>query len=122
MSDLNVALTLRVDKENLSNQISVSNVTASMALAGFRSEVYLLTANTSSVSTANLSTVGMAFLRNLSTSTIQTAQVGIVTGSTFVPFTTLRASEPALMRLTAGTTYAARGGADARLRVDITEG
>jgi hypothetical protein len=122
MSDLNVALTLRVDKENLSNQISVSNVTASMAVAGFRSEVYLLAANTSAVSTANLSTVGMAFLQNLSTSTVQTAQVGIISAGTFVPFTTLRSSEPAILRLTAGTVYAARGGANARLRVDITEG
>ena len=35
---------------------------------------------------------------------------------------TLRAGEPAILRLSSGTTYQAKGGAGARLRVDITEG
>jgi len=115
-------MSLKVDKGNLVNQIQVSQVTASMANAGYSSLVYDLTTNATSISTANLTTVGLAFLRNLSTSSASTAQVGIEAGGSFVGFTTLRGSEPAIVRLSAGTQYQAIGVAGTRLRVDIAEG
>ena len=122
MSDITYSMSLKVDKGNLVNQIQVSQVTASMAKAGYSSLVYDLTTNATAISTANLTTVGLAFLRNLSTSSASTAQVGIEAGGSFVGFTTLRGSEPAIVRLSAGTQYQAIGVAGTRLRVDIAEG
>lgn len=122
MSDITYSMSLKVDKGNLVNQIQVSQVTASMAKAGYSSLVYDLTTNATSISTANLTTVGLAFLRNLSTSSASTAQIGIEAGGSFVGFTTLRGSEPAIVRLSAGTEYQAIGVAGTRLRVDIAEG
>lgn len=122
MSDITYSMSLKVDKGNFVNQIQVSQVTASMAKAGYSSLVYDLTTNATAISTANLTTVGLAFLRNLSTASASTAQVGIEAGGSFVGFTTLRGSEPAIVRLSAGTEYQAIGVAGTRLRVDITEG
>lgn len=122
MSDITYSMSLKVDKGNLVNQIQVSQVTASMAKAGYSSLVYDLTTNATAISTVNLTTVGLAFLRNLSTASASTAQVGIEAGGSFVGFTTLRGSEPAIVRLSAGTEYQAIGVAGTRLRVDITEG
>lgn len=122
MSDITYSMSLKVDKGNLVNQIQVSQVTASMAKAGYSSLVYDLTTNATAISTANLTAVGIAFLRNLSTSSASTAQVGIEAGGSFVGFTTLRGSEPAIVRLSAGTEYQAIGVSGTRLRVDIAEG
>lgn len=122
MADISYGVSVRVDKGYLSNQISVSGVTASMAQTGMQSLTYTLTTNAVNISTASLSSVGLAFLRNLSTATAATAQIGIDEGGSFVGFTTLRAGEPAVFRLTAGTNYQAIGTAGTRLRVDVTEG
>lgn len=122
MADISYSVSVRVDKGNLSNSINVGGVTASMAEAGFKSLTYTLTTNATSVSTAGLSSVGLAFLRNLSTATAATAQVGIDAGGSFFSLTTLRAGEPAVFRMSAGADYKAIGAAGARLRVDITEG
>jgi hypothetical protein len=64
----------------------------------------------------------MAFLRNLSTATTSTAQVGITAGGSFAPLCTLRAGEPQIFRLASGQNYVAIGTPGTRLRVDITEG
>lgn len=122
MPDINYGLTLVVAKGLLNNSINVSGVTANMAQTGLVSQTLTLSTNAVSIQTSQLSSVGMAFMRNLSTATSQTATIGIDEGGSFVGFTTLRAGEPALMRLSAGTTYKAIGVAGTRLRVDITEG
>jgi len=122
MSDITYSMSLKVDRDNFLNQVQVSQVTATQSKAGYSSLVYDLTTNATAISTANLSSVGMAFLRNLSTSSAATVQIGIEAGGSFVGFTTLRGSEPALVRLSSGTEYQAKGVAGARLRVDIAEG
>lgn len=122
MSDINYGLSFVVNKGLLSNSINVAGVTASMAQTGLISQTLTLSTNAVSIQTSQLSSVGMAFLRNLSTATANTVTIGIDEGGSFVGFTTLRAGEPALMRLSAGTTYKAIGVAGSRLRVDITEG
>jgi hypothetical protein len=122
MADITYSLSLDVNKDNLANRVQISQVTASMAKAGYKSAVYDLSANAVSISTANLSSVGMAFLRNLSTSSASTAQIGFEAGGSFLSFATLRASEPAILRMSAGTEYQAIGVAGTRIRVDITEG
>lgn len=122
MADVSYSINFSVDKGFLRNSINVSNVTANMAQVGMQSLTLTLTTNAVSVSTANLSSVGMAFLRNLSTATASTAQIGIEAGGSFVGLTTMRAGEPAVFRMSPGTDYRVIGTAGTRLRVDITEG
>jgi len=122
VSDINYSVNYRLSKGFLSNNVNANGVTASMAEVGLISQTLTLSSNAVSIPTGNLSSVGLAFLQNLSTATIQTAAIGINAGGSFVGFATLRAGEPAIMRLSEGTTYQAIGGTGARLRVDITEG
>ena len=122
MADISYSVTVAVNKDNLTNNLSASSVTATMNNAGLKSVTYTLTTTAVSVSTANLTAVGLAFLRNLSTATAATAQFGIDAGGSFGSLCTLRAGEPAVFRLSAGTNYAAIGSSGARLRVDILEG
>jgi len=122
MADLNFGCSYSIGKDNLSNSVSVSGATATMNNAGFQSQTLLLSGAAVCISTANLTAVGMAFMRNLSTNTAATAAIGLLTGGTFVPFANLRAGEPAILRLSAGATYQATGTAGTRLRIDITEG
>lgn len=122
MADISYSVSVRIAKGALSNAVNVAGVTASMSDIGMLSQTLTLSTNAVSISTANLSNVGLAFIQNLSTATQQTAAIGIDAGGSFVGFTTLRAGEPAVMRLTSGTTYQAKGVAGSRIRVDITEG
>jgi hypothetical protein len=122
MSDISYGVNITVNKGFLDNRIQVTNVTADMSLEGMQSLTYSLTTNPTNVSTSNLSSVGLAFLRNLSTATVATAQIGIDEGGSFVSLTTLRPGEPAVFRLSTGVNYKAIGTAGTRLRVDITEG
>jgi hypothetical protein len=122
MPDITFGLNINVNKGFLNSQINVSNVTATMTQEGMQSLTYSLTTNPLSIATANLSSVGMAFLRNLSTATAATAQIGIDAGGSFAGLATLRPGEPALFRMSQGTEYKAIGVPGARLRVDITEG
>lgn len=125
MADITYSISVQVNKGNLTNNVSVNGATASMTETGLKSQTLTVstsTASATSISTANLSAVGLAFLRNLSTSTASTVQVGIDGGGTFYPFSTLRAGEPAVLRLSPGVSYKAAGDTTARLRVDITEG
>lgn len=122
MPDISYGITLKVDKDYLGNSVSIQNVTATMSEVGMNSMTLALSTNAVSISTANLTNVGLAFLRNLSTATASTATVGIYEGGSFVGFCTLRAGEPAVFRLTGGKEYQAIGTSGTRLRVDITEG
>lgn len=122
MADVSYSINFSVDKGFLRNSINVPNVTANMSQVGMQSLTLTLTTNAVSISTASLSSVGMAFLRNLSTATASTAQIGIDGGGSFVSLTTLRAGEPAVFRMSSGTDYKVIGTAGTRLRVDITEG
>jgi hypothetical protein len=122
MADLNISCAYSLSKDNLTNSASVSGATASMANSGFQSNTLSLSGTAVGISTANLTNVGVAFIQNLSTSTAATAAIGVLSGGTFVPFANLRAGEPAVLRLVAGSTYQATGTSGTRLRIDITEG
>lgn len=122
MADINYSVTVKVDKDFLSNTINASGVTAAMAVSGLKSDTYLLSSTPVSLSTANLTSVGLAFLRNLGTATVATCQVSVVSGGTSIGFCAPRPGETAVLRLAAGTVYQATGAAGTRLRVDITEG
>lgn len=122
MPDISYNVSLKLDKDYLNNSVSVVNVTANMSQVGMNSMTLALSTTPVSISTANLSSVGLAFVRNLSTATSSTATIGLVAGGSMAGFCTLRAGEPAIFRMSAGTEYQATGSAGTRLRVDITEG
>ena len=121
MPDVNYGVSYRLQKGFLVQNVNV-NTTTDIVATGLLVQTLSLTTSAVSISTANLNTVGLAFLQNLSTHTASTCTVGIDAGGSFVGFTTLRPGEPAMLRLTPGTNYSARGVAGARLRVDILEG
>lgn len=122
MADITYNVSMNLSKGNLSNSINVSNVTANMTQTGLKVVTYTLTTNAVSISTANLTSVGLCFMRNLSTATASTIQFGVEAGGSFVSFATLRAGEPAVVRLSSGTDYMAIGTSGSRLRIDVTEG
>lgn len=124
MADVTYNLSLRASRDNLNVLTQVSGITANMSVSGMSSVVLPLSATTVSISTANLSSVGIAYLQNISTdtATITTTKVGIVSGGSFLPFTTLLPGEAAILRLASGSQFAAQGSTAARLRVDILEG
>lgn len=122
MSDISYNLSYRVSKGFLDSAASADGVTATMSQTGMLSQAVTLSTNATSIQTASLSSVGVAFLRNLSTATTSTVTVGIDAGGSFVGLTTLRAGEAAMFRMSTGTEYKAIGSSGSRLRVDITEG
>lgn len=122
MADINYNVSYRVSRGLLNASANANNITANMSVTGLVSQVLTMSTNAVSISTANLSGVGIAFFQNLSTNTASTCSIGIDAGGSFVGFTTLRTGEPAIFRMTPGTTYSVVGTAGSRLRVDITEG
>lgn len=124
MADITYGVNVQVSKGLLNSSLIANSVTAAMGLAGLKSDTYTLSTATVAISTANLGTVGLAFVRNLSTATQATVAIAVVSGANVANFCTLRPGEPAVFRLTSGQEYRASSvtGADARLRVDITEG
>lgn len=122
MSDINYSVSMNVSKGNLSNSVNASGITATMNVDGMQSATYTLSGTPTSISTATLTSVGIAFLRNLSTATATTCSVGIVSGGSMVPFASPRPGETAILRLASGVSYQATGTAGVRLRVDVTEG
>lgn len=122
MADVTYAMSYNLSKGLLRSSANASGVTADMAVTGMKSQTLTLSTNAVVISTAGLSSVGLAFLQNISANTAATCTVGIDAGGSFVGFTTLKAGEPAMMRLSAGTEYSAIGSSGSRLRVDVLEG
>jgi len=122
MSDISYSMSMRVSKDYLEDLVSISGGTATMDNVGMKSLTITLSTNATSISTANLTAVGMAFLRNLQTSTASTVTVGVNDGG-YVGFSELRSGEGALIRLISGADYQAKGTTEGdRLRIDVTEG
>jgi hypothetical protein len=122
MADVTFGTTIVVSKGALSSTLYATNVTATMSQAGLKTTVYTLSSTAVSLSTANLSLVGVAQFWNISGDTNATVLVSAVSGATAVGFAAPRPGEPALMRLPAGVSFQATGHTAATLRVDITEG
>lgn len=101
----------------------LSQVTASMSVAGYRVQTPTIGTSVAAVSTANLAAVGYAFLRSLVTTTQTTCTItfGRLDGTALQPVVRLRPNEAAIFRLAAGD-YAAQAAAEGyRLQVAILE-
>lgn len=118
MSDINYSVAMRIAKGNLSNQVNVSGVTASMSVGGMKSQSLDLTATPVSIDTTGIATLGLAFVQNISTHTAATVAMA-ANGATMC---WAKYGEPSLLRLWPGQTYTAYGTAGSRIRIDITEG
>lgn len=122
MADISLGTALVVSRGNLAATLYSSNVTANMSQTGLRTTVYTLSTTAVSISTANLSSVGVAHFWNLASDTSATATVQVVSGANTISFASLRPGEPAMLRLASGVSFQAIGHTAASLRVDITEG
>lgn len=112
MSNIQYSLNANVNKESFSQQFIAGNVTATQGSAGMLAVTLNLGTATAAINTASASSLGFAFARNLSTSTVttQTVSFGRVDGTTLHETVRLKAGEVAWLRLAPGD-YAARADA-----------
>jgi len=121
MTDINYSINGQIKKGSLSQSFAASGITASMATAGVASVTLELGTSTSSVSTANIGTLGVCFARSLATVETHTVSFGRVDSNTLYETLRLKAGEAAVMRLAPGD-YAAKSAVEgSRLVLTIYE-
>lgn len=121
MPDISYSISGQVTKGALSQQFAASGVTADIATAGLMSVTLNLNTNVTSVSTANLGAVGLAFIRSLATSTTHTVSFGRLVSGTLHETVRLKAGEAAVLRLAAGDYAAKAAVAGSRMVLTIYE-
>jgi hypothetical protein len=122
MADVSYTITGQVAKGALSQTFAASGVTADMTTTGMIALTLNLGTATQAISTASLSSVGLAFARSLATTGTHTVSFGRLDGTTLYEAVTLRAGEAAVMRLAAGDYGAKAVVANSRLVISIYEG
>jgi hypothetical protein len=122
MADVSYTITGQVAKGALSQSFAASGVTADMNTTGMIALTLNLGTATQAISTASLSSVGLAFARSLATTGTHTVSFGRLDGTTLYEAVTLRAGEAAVMRLAAGDYGAKAVVANSRLVISIYEG
>lgn len=117
-----LTVSLSMNKGNLSESFAATQ-TASMSVAGYKVESPAVGTAVSQISTANISTLGVAYLRSLVTTTQTTCTLtfGRLEGATLHPVVKLRPGEPAMLRLAPGNYAAQAAGEGYRLLVAILE-
>lgn len=122
MADINYTINGQVSKGALSQSFAASGVTADMATAGVLAVTLNLNTNVTTISTASLGSVGLAFARSLATSSTHTVSFGRYSGGTLYETVRLKGGEAAVLRLAAGD-YAAKAAVEGtRLLLHIVEG
>ena len=121
MPDISYSISGQVTKGALSQQFAASGVTADIATAGLMSVTLNLNTNVTSVSTANLGAVGLAFVRSLATSTTHTVSFGRLVSGMLHETVRLKAGEAAVLRLAAGDYAAKAAVAGSRMVLTIYE-
>lgn len=119
MPDVTYNLSGTVIKGSLREQFNASAITADMASAGMLVVTIGLNTNTTQVTTTNLGSLGLAFLRNLATETTHTVSFGRLDGTTLYDSVRLKAGEAALVRLAPGN-YGAKAAVAGTTRAVIT--
>lgn len=121
MADINYTINGQVSKGALAQSFAASGVTANMATAGVIAVTLNLDTNVTTISTASLGSVGLAFARSLATSTTHTVSFGRYSGGTLYETVRLKAGEAAVMRLAAGDYAAKAAVAGSRLVLTVYE-
>lgn len=125
MADVTYTISQQVSKGPFSQSFAAAGVTASMSVSGVATVTIqpgTNAANTTAISTATLSSVGMFFARNLSTVSTATVSFGQLSAGALVPTITLRGGEAAVGRLSAGSYAAQSNLAGTSLVISILEG
>lgn len=121
MPDITYNISGQLMKGSLSQNFSASGVTADMATAGLMSVTLSLTTNATSISTASLGAVGLAFVRSLATSSTHTVSFGRIVSGTLHETVRLKGGEAAVLRLAAGDYAAKSAVAGSRMVLTIYE-
>jgi hypothetical protein len=122
VADINYSITGQVNRGALSQSFGASGVTASMSTTGVLSVTLNLGTATQAISTASLSSLGLAFARSLTTTGTHTVSFGRLDGTTLHDTCTLRAGEPAVLRLSQGD-YGAKAAVEgSKLVLTVYEG
>lgn len=119
MPDVTYNISGTVSKGALRENFNASAVTADIATAGMLAVTLGLGTAASQVSTSTLGAVGLAFVRNLATSTTHTISFGRLDGTSLYETVRLRGGEAALMRLAPGD-YGAKAAVAGTTRAVIT--
>lgn len=124
MADITYTITANVAKGALSQTFVAAGVTSDMTASGLSTQTIAPgtnAANTTAISTATLSSVGMFFARNLSTVATASVSFGQLSGGALVPCVSLKGGEAAVGRLAAGNYAAQSNLTGTRLVVTILE-
>lgn len=121
MPDVNYSINGQITKGALSQSFAASGITADMATAGVLSVTLNLGTNVTTISTATLGSLGLAFARSLATTTTHTVSFGRYDGGTLYETVRLKAGEASLMRLAAGDYAAKAAVAGTRLVLTVYE-
>jgi len=118
-----VLVSLGFSKDGFSETFSHQQ-TAVMSVAGYSVRTPTLGTSASAISTANLSSAGLTFLRSMVTTTQATCTItfGRLVDGTLHPVVSLRPNESAVFRLAAGDYGAIAAAAGYRLQVAVLEG
>lgn len=125
MADVTYSINQVVTKGPFSQTFAAAGVTANMSVAGVSTVTIqpgTNAANTTAISTATLSSVGLFFARNLSTVSTATVSFGQLSGGALVPTVSLRGGEAAVGRLAAGSYAAQANLTGTSLVISILEG
>lgn len=125
MADVNLSVSMSVNKGSLVQQLAASGVTANMNASGMVTTTLTPGTNaagTASISTAALASVGLFFARNLSTVATAAVSFGQLSAGALVPTVSLLGGETAVGRLAAGSYAAQSNLTGTKLVVTILEG
>lgn len=117
-----ITTNISLNKGNVSEAFAATQ-TAASSVGGYQVQTPTLSTSPVQLSTTSITTLGYAFMRSLvtTTQTTCTITIGPMSGTTLTPMITLRAGEPALLRLAAGTYGAQAAAAGYRLLLAIFE-
>jgi len=121
MSDVSYSVNLNINAGALQQNVNASNITSTLATAGFLAVTLDVGTSTTAISTASAANLGLCLARSLATAGSEVVSFGRVSGTTLLDVVRLKAGDAALLRLAPGD-YAARGSAEGgRLLLQILE-
>jgi hypothetical protein len=121
MSDVSYSVNLNVNAGALQQNVNASNITSTLATAGFLAVTLDVGTSTTAISTASASSLGLCVARSLATAGSEVVSFGRVSGTTLFDVVRLKAGDAALLRLAPGN-YAAQSSAPGgRLLLQILE-
>jgi hypothetical protein len=121
MADVSYSINLNVNAGALQQNVNASNITSDFQTAGFLALTLNVGTSTQAISTVAASSLGLAFVRSLSTADAQVVTLGRISGTTLFGAVRVKAGEAALVRLAPGN-YAAQASAEgSRVLLQIFE-